>query len=112
MIEKHQNKSAELTEEIQHETQPALLVVPITPALLPLTSLRELFDWYKLNLCDRAFTDPRGYRVSFEDTDFVHLIKLTNKYGKEPRNARMTIEQIQSERIVLHPGRLDIRRVS
>jgi hypothetical protein len=46
----------------------------------------------------------------FVDTDFVHLIKLTDKFGKEPRNARMTIDQIKSGRITLHPGRLDIRR--
>jgi len=79
---------------------------------LPLTSLRDLFAWYRLNLCNQAFTDPRGYRVSFQDTDFVHLIKLTDKFGKEPRNARMTIQQIQSGRIALHPGRLDIRRAT
>jgi len=78
--------------------------------MLALTTLLDLFTWYTQNLCDRSFVDPRGCRVSFADTDFVHLIKFKDKYGKEPRNARMTIEQIQSERIVLHPGRLDIRR--
>jgi hypothetical protein len=101
-----------LSEEVRTEPQSAIVALPATPALLPLISLLDLFDWYKLNLCDRAFTDPRAYRVSFEDTDFVHLIKLTDKYGKEPRNARMTIEQIQSGRIVLHPARLDIRRAT
>lgn len=89
---------------------PPIAVQPGTPALLPLTTLLDLFTWYSQNLCDRSFVDPRGYRVSFADTDFVHLIKLKDKYGKEPRNASMTIQQIQSGRIVLHPGRLDIRR--
>ena len=83
---------------------------PKVPELLPLTTLLELFTWYSQNLCDRAFTDPRGYRVSFGDTDFVHLIKLKNRYGVEPKNARMTIEQIRSGRITMHSGRLDIRR--
>ena len=93
-------------------TKPAPIAAPppATPALLALTTLLDLFTWYSQNLCDRSFVDPRGYRVSFADTDFVHLIKLKDKYGVEPRNARMTIEQIQSGRIVLHPGRLDIRR--
>jgi hypothetical protein len=112
MIEKHTLSEEEEEEEVRPEPQPAIVVVPATPALLTLISLRDLFDWYKLNLCDRGFTDPRGYRVSFEDTDFVHLIKLKDKYGNEPRNARMTIEQIQSGRIVLHPDRLDIRRAT
>jgi hypothetical protein len=80
------------------------------PALLAITTLLDLFTWYTQNLCDRFFVDPRGYRVTFQDTDFVHLIKLKDKFGKEPKNARMTIEQIQSGRITLVPGRLDIRR--
>jgi hypothetical protein len=80
------------------------------PAVLPITSLLELFNWYRLNLCGRQIVDPRGYRVSFLDTDFVHLIKLTDKFGKEPKNRRMTIEQIQSGRITLNPGRMQIRR--
>lgn len=81
-----------------------------TPVLLPITTLSEMFDWYRLNLCGKQFLDPRGYRVTFLDTDFVHLIKLTDKFGKEPKNRRMTIEQIQSARITLVRGRIDIRR--
>jgi hypothetical protein len=44
-------------------------------------------------------------------TGFVHLIKLTDKFGKGPKNRRMTIEQIQSGRITLNPGRLQIATV-
>jgi hypothetical protein len=80
------------------------------PALLPLTTLLNLFTWYRQNLCGQPFSDPRGFRICFEETDFVHLIKLKDKYGKEPRNARMTIEQILSGRITLVPGRIEIRR--
>jgi hypothetical protein len=81
-----------------------------TPALLPITTLPDLFNWYRLNLCGREIVDLRGYRVSFLDTDFVHLIKLTDKYGKEPKNRRMTIKQIQSGRITLNPSRIQIQR--
>ena len=97
-----------LTEGPRPAPQP--VAEPHTPDLLTLTTLFDLFTWYSQNLCDRSFIDPRGYRVSFADTDFVHLIKLKDKYGREPRNARMTIEQIRSGRITLHPGGLDIRR--
>jgi hypothetical protein len=82
----------------------------LPPPLLPLSTLSDLFLWYQRSLCGHALLDPRRYRVSFEETDFVHLIKLKNKYGGEPRNACMTIKQIQSGRIVLVPGRLEIRR--
>jgi hypothetical protein len=81
-----------------------------TPAVLPITTLLDLFNWYRLNLCGKEIVEPRGYRVTFLDTDFVHLIKLTDKYGKEPKNRRMTIEQIQSGRITLNPSRFQIRR--
>jgi hypothetical protein len=65
-------------------------LIPNTPGLLPLTSLVDLYRWYRLNLCQPEIFDCRGYRVRFQDTDFVQLIKLTNKYGKEPKNRRMT----------------------
>jgi hypothetical protein len=81
-----------------------------TPAVLTLTTLLDLFNWYRKNLCGKEILDPRGWRVSFLETDFVHLIKLTDKYGKEPKNRRMTIAQIQSGRITLNPGRIQIRR--
>ena len=81
-----------------------------TPALLAITSALQLFDWYRLNLCAKELVDPRGQRVRFLNTDFVHLVKFTDRYGNEPRNRRMTIEQIQSGRVQLTPGRFDVRR--
>lgn len=81
-----------------------------TPERLPITTLQDLFQWYCVNLCAKEITDPRGYRVTFKETDFVHLIKLTNKYGTEPKNRRMTVEQIQSGRITLVPERVDLGR--
>ncbi len=80
------------------------------PALLRLTSIQDLLDWYRQNLCNTELRDPRGYRVRFNLNDFVHFIKLTNKYGDEPRNRRKAIEQISRGRIVLKPGRFDPQR--
>jgi len=99
-----------LADALLPETPETRIWAEDTPALLHVTSLLELFNWYKQNLCGRAFIDPRGYRVTFLDTDFVHLVKLTDKYRKEPKNRRMAIEQIQSERIKLVPGRFSLQR--
>jgi hypothetical protein len=101
---------AVLTDSIKpdHPTLPAW--PECRPTLLPITSLLDLLNWYRLNLCGREIMDPRGCRATFIDTDFVHLIKLTDKYGKEPKNRRMTIEQIKSGRITLHLSRFEIRR--
>jgi hypothetical protein len=84
----------------------------IRPALLPLEDIRELLRWYRLNLCDAEIRDPRGYRVRFLPENFVHLIKLVNKYGKEPKNARVTLDEIDRGRIKLIAGRFDSRRAS
>ena len=99
-----------LTESIPHEAPPPPEWAEGTPAVLPVTTLLDLFYWYRHNLCGKEIVDPRGYRVTFLDTDFVHLIKLTDKFGKEPKNRRMTIEQILFGRITLNPNRIQIRR--
>ena len=77
---------------------------------VPLTSMIDLFTWYKHNLCQPEIRDCRGYRIRFLDTDFVHLIQLVDKYGDEPKNKRMTIEQIQCGRVKLTAGRFDAGR--
>ncbi len=46
----------------------------------------------------------------FEEIDFIHLIKLVTKYNVEPRNRRLAIEQIDSGRLLLNPGRMQIQR--
>jgi hypothetical protein len=80
------------------------------PALLRLTTILDLFNWYQKNLCQRELYDPRGCRVVFSHTDFVHLIKMVNKFGKEPKNRRITLEQIQQGRIQFVRGRFDAQR--
>jgi hypothetical protein len=81
-----------------------------TPALLPVVSGLQLLEWYCTNLCRKELIDPRGQRVGFLDTDFIHLIKVTDRYGDEPRNRRMAVEQLRSGRLNLLPGRFDVRR--
>lgn len=63
--------------------------------------------WYENNLCNTRLTDPRGHRVRFVADDFVHLIKLVNKHGDEPRNRRLAIEEIKRGGIHFIPGRFD-----
>jgi hypothetical protein len=70
MIKQNRKKrTATLTTNLK----PVPLATPhsATPALLALTTLLDLLTWYSQNLCERSFVDPRGYRVSFTDTDFA-----------------------------------------
>lgn len=41
---------------------------------------------------------------------FIHLIKLTNKYGEEPRNLRIAMEEIRRGAIQFDVGRYDVQR--
>jgi hypothetical protein len=110
MEESFLSRSGTLIDSISPEPPTPPAWAEGTPAQIQITTLLDLFNWYRLNLCGQEILDPRGSRVSFLETDFVHLIKLTDKYGKEPKNRRMTIEQIQSGRITLNPSRIQIRR--
>ncbi len=102
----------------KHEASHAMTngaMIPISqvrPALLPLNDLRELLHWYRLNLCEVEIHDPRGHRVRFLPENFVHLIKLTTRYGKEPRNASIALDEIERGRIRLVAGRFDSQRAS
>ena len=84
----------------------------IAPALLSLDDIRDTFRWYRLNLCEAELRDPRECRVRFLPENFIHLIKLTNKYGAEPKNARMALEEIERGRIKFAAGRFDPQRTA
>jgi hypothetical protein len=43
---------------------------------------------------------------------FVHLIQLKTKYGKEPKNRGLTIEEIREGRLQFHEGRFSRQRAS
>lgn len=72
----------------------------------------DLLTWFRRNMCDVELRDNRNYRVRFLDTDFIHLIKLVNKFGKEPKNALHAIEDIKRGRIQFHAGRFDPQRAA
>lgn len=84
----------------------------INPALLPLHDMRELLRWYRLNLCEAVILDPRGFRVRFLPANFIHLIKLTTKYGDVPKNPQRALEEIERGRIKFVAGRFDAQRAS
>lgn len=84
--------------------------VLVPAALLPLDSLKSNLEWFRSNLCSAHIRDPRGCRVRFLGTDFIHLNKLVDKYGKEPRNARLALEEIERGRITFKPGRFNPKR--
>lgn len=82
------------------------------PERLRLISLQELLRWYRLNLVASEIRDPRGYRVLFPEPEFVHLIKLVTREGREPRNRQLTIQQIDSGRLQLVADRISLSRAS
>jgi hypothetical protein len=80
------------------------------PSPLPLDSIQGVLRWYVENLCNVTLFDPRGFRVRFIKENFVHLIKLRNKYGREPKNAGLAIDEIERGRIKFQSGRFDPQR--
>lgn len=80
------------------------------PKLLPLDTIQEVLQWYETNVCNKDLRDPRGFRVRFKVEHFVHLIMLTNRYGKEPKNRRAAIEDIRSGKIQFVEGRYNAQR--
>jgi hypothetical protein len=80
--------------------------------LLALDSIQEVLQWYEQNLCDVDLRDPRGFRVRFKVEHFVHQIKLTNKFGEEPRNRGLAIDEIKAGKISFTQGRFNVQRAS
>ena len=84
----------------------------MAPALLQLTCIEDVLEWYERNLCQIRLIEPRGFRVRFLSENFIHLIQLKNKYGEEPRNARLALEEIRRGNIAFVDGRYDRQRTS
>lgn len=80
--------------------------------LLQITTILDALRWYETNLCNVELRDPRDFRVRFKCEHFIHHIKLKNKYGKEPKNRKLAIEEIRSGKIQFVEGRYDPQRVS
>jgi hypothetical protein len=84
----------------------------MAPELLVLTRIQDTLGWYEQNLCRVRLIDPRGFRVRFLPENFIHLIQLKNKFGEEPRNARLALEEIRSGKIHFVAGRFDPQRTA
>src|SRR6266704_6585976 len=84
----------------------------MTHPVLTLATIQELLTWYEVNLCNAQLVDPRGHRVRFNVDEFVHLIQLKTKYGQEPRNRRLAIEEIKKGAINFKAGRFDGQRAT
>lgn len=82
------------------------------PPLLQLTTIQELLEWYHINLCNVRLTDRRGFRIRFSLHRFVHLIQMRTKFRDEPRNKKMTIQQIRTGIVKFEKGRYDEQRAS
>jgi hypothetical protein len=80
------------------------------PETLPLDSMLTLFEWYRTNVCETEITEVRGFRIKFLPENFIHLIKLKNKYNKEPKNARLALDEIRRGRVNFKAGQFDPQR--
>jgi hypothetical protein len=80
--------------------------------LLQLDSIQEVLAWYEQNLCNAELRDPRGYRVRFQVEHFIHHIKLTTQYEKEPKDRKAAIEEIKAGKIQFVEGRFSRQRAS
>ena len=73
-------------------------------ALPPLDSMLDLFNWYWRQFCRSEIKDCRGFPVTFREEEFVHFVKITDRYGKEPRNRIDTIRRIKAGEFRLFHG--------
>jgi hypothetical protein len=67
-----------------------------SPPFPPLDSMLSLFRWYSRYFCLVEIKDCRGFPVLFCEEDFVHLIKITDRYRKEPKHRADTIRRIKA----------------
>jgi|SRR5579872_6794111 len=82
------------------------------PPLLVLDSIQQALQWYEDNLCNVDLRDPRGFRVRFKPEHFIHHIKLTNKFGEEPKNRGLAIQGIKAGKARFIEGRYNSQRAS
>lgn len=74
------------------------------PPFPPLDSMLNLFKWYERHFCRAEIIDCRNFPVSFCEEDFVHLVKIVDRYGKEPRNRADTIRRIKTGEFKMFNG--------
>jgi hypothetical protein len=74
------------------------------PPSPPFDSMFNLFNWYVRYFCRQSIVDCRGYSVEFRENDFVHLVKIVDRFGKEPRNRAETIRKIKAGEFKMFNG--------
>ncbi|HET9099494.1 MAG TPA: hypothetical protein VFN62_03810 [Acidobacteriaceae bacterium] len=74
------------------------------PPFPPLDSMLNLFKWYERHFCRAEITDCRNFPVEFCEGDFVHLVKIVDRYGKEPKNRADTIRRIKAGEFKMFNG--------
>src|SRR5260370_25717642 len=70
----------------------------------PLDSMLGLFNWYSRAFCRSAIRDCRGYSVLFREEDFVHLVKVKDRYGKEPKHRADAVRRIKAGELKMFCG--------
>jgi hypothetical protein len=74
------------------------------PPFPPLNSMVNLFKWYERHFCRGEIVDCRNFRVAFCEEDFVHLVKIVDRYGREPKNRADTIRRIKAGEFKMFNG--------
>lgn len=74
------------------------------PPFPPLDSMLNLFQWYERHFCRGGLFDCRKFPVTFCEVDFVHLVKIVDRYGKEPKNRADAIRRIKSGEFKMFKG--------
>ena len=86
------------------ETTNGLLFPEGALPAVPLDSMISLFNWYRRHFCRGGIRDCRGFQVEFREEDFIHLIKLVDHYGTEPKNRTDAVRRIKSGELKLFDG--------
>ncbi len=68
---------------------------PKLPPKLHVAALKNIYEWYVKNLCADSIVDPRGNRVRFFPTTFIHLAEVKNKSGQEPVHRDAVLKKIK-----------------
>lgn len=75
-----------------------------SPPFPPLDSILNLFNWYCRHFCRGEIRDCRNYLVSFREEDFIHLVKIVDRFQKEPKNRSEAVRQIKAGEFKMFHG--------
>ena len=75
-----------------------------SPPFPPLDSMLGLFNWYCRYFCRGEIRDCRDYPILFREEDFIHFVKIIDRFQKEPRNRAETVRQIKAGEFKMFHG--------